>query len=188
MMARSVGIERPAAGHRLTALVLSLAVAVGSCRAEQRAPVKTATDTTRVAPAPPAPRVVQVVPVMFRTLSWIEGRWRGRDSAQLVFYEQYRFVDDSTIVMRAFADSTFTRATDSSTIVLRQGRVENVSANAAWVATIFNGNMVHFAPVRGARNRFLWERAPDGWTARLFPPEGSGETRERVYHMTPMSR
>jgi hypothetical protein len=66
--------------------------------------------------------------------------------------------------------------------------VENVSANAAWVATIFNGNMVHFAPVRGARNRFLWERAPEGWTARLFPPDGSGEKRERVYHMTPISR
>lgn len=58
-----------------------------------------------------------------RQLRWLAGRWRGSDSAQLVFYEEYRFVDDSTIAMRGFADSTFARTTDSSTIALRGGRL-----------------------------------------------------------------
>ena len=125
---------------------------------------------------------------MFRTLAWIEGRWRGSDSAQLVFYEEYRFVDDSTVAMRTFSDSTFSTPTDSSIVALRGGRVENVSANATWVATTFNGNSVHFAPLKGARNRFIWERATTGWSARLFPPEGSRDTGQRMYHMTPMLR
>ena len=194
MTAKSVGIERAAALRargRLTSIVgVAVLATVARCRAEQRPPADTARSNVSATPAPEpkSPRAVPVVPLMFRTLSWIEGRWRGSDSAQLVFYEEYRFADDSTIRMRSFADSTFTRATDSSTIALRQGRVENVSASATWVATMFNGNFVHFAPVRGANNRFIWERAPNGWSARLFPPEGSGSTRDRLYHMTPMSR
>jgi hypothetical protein len=127
------------------------------------------------------------MPQTFRTLKWIEGRWRGSDSAQLVFYEEYRFVDDSTIVMRSFADSMFSAPTDSSMLTLRGGRVENVSPNATWVATTFFGNSVHFAPVKGARNRFLWERATTGWTARLFPPDDPSPNG-RLYHMTPMQR
>ena len=163
---------------------LTLVLAVAACGGDQQTPA----DTAR-APAPadaPVPRGVEVVPQMFRTLSWIEGRWRGTDSAQLVFYEEYRRADDSTIVMRSFSDSMFSTATDSSTVALRGGRVENVSANATWVATTFNGNSVHFAPVKGARNTFTWERAAGGWTARILPPDGS--TRQRIYHMTPMSR
>ena len=166
-------------------LTLLLAFVVAGCGAEKPAP----SDTTRAAATsePPPPPGAEVVPQMFRTLSWIEGRWRGSDSAQLVFYEEYRRINDSTIAMRSFSDSTFSAATDSAVIALRRGRVENVSANATWVATTFNGNSVHFAPVQGARNRFIWERATTGWTARILPADASGGAG-RIYHMTPLLR
>ena len=190
MTARFAATDGAAIVTRLTGVAVALVGTIAGCRAEQRPPADTA---RAVSPAPAAavvdaPRAATVVPQMFRTLDWIAGRWRGSDSTKLVFYEEYRFVDDSTIAMRSFSDSTFSRATDSSRIALRSGRVENVSANATWVATLFNGNSVHFAPVRGARNRFIWERAPTGWTARLFPPDGSGGTDQRLYRMTPMLR
>lgn len=169
-----------------SSLTLLLAIATAGCGGETPAPADTA--RTPAIGEPPAPRGAEVAPQTFRTLRWIEGRWRGTDSTQLVFYEEYRFVDDSTIAMRSFADSTFAAATDSSVVTLRGGRVENVSANATWVATTFFGNSVHFAPVKGARNRFLWERAATGWTARLFPPDGSAGPNGRIYHMTPMLR
>ena len=172
-------------------LTLLFAIAAAGCGSEQRAAGDTARADTGRAPAPdeePGRRAAEVVPQMFRTLRWIEGRWRGSDSAQLVFYEEYRFVDDSTIAMRSFADSTFATPTDSSLVTLRGRRVENVSASATWVATAFYGNSVHFAPVKGARNRFLWERAATGWTARIFPADGSGGINGRLYHMTPMLR
>jgi hypothetical protein len=179
---RSTRIATAAGG-----LTLLLAVIAAGCGGgEKAAPI----DSTR--PAAPseslAPTAADVVPPMFRTLRWIQGRWRGSDSAQLVFYEEYRFVDDSTIAMRSFSDSMFSTPTDSAVVRLRGGRVENVSANAAWVATRFDGNSVSFAPVRGARNHFVWERATTGWRAVLFPPIGRGTSRDRVYHMTPMLR
>ena len=171
-------------------LTLLLAVVVSGCGGgEKPAPVDTARPAAAAEPpSPPSPPPAQVAPRAFRTLSWIEGRWRGSDSAQLVFYEEYRFVDDSTIAMRSFSDSLFSAPTDSSLVQLRGGRVENVSANATWVAAQLDGNSVHFVPVRGARNQFMWERATTGWTARLFPPEGSGSTGQRLYRMTPMLR
>ena len=169
---------------RRVAGCLTLILAAAGCDRDQRA----VADTAR-APAPAessASRAADVVPQMFRTLSWIEGRWRGSDSAQLVFYEEYRRVDDSTIVMRSFPDSTFSAPTDSAVVALRGRRVENVSANATWVATTFNGNSVHFQPVKGARDTFIWERAATGWNARLLSP--APDTGQRIYHMTPMLR
>ena len=189
MMARLEATRRATVAGSLTLL---LATMISGCGGERPAPVDTTRAVADAGPAPaadeqPGVRAADVVPQMFRTLKWIEGRWRGTDSAQLVFYEEYRFVDDSTIAMRAFPDSMFSAPTDSSMVVLRRGRVENVSANATWVATSFFGNSVHFAPVKGARSRFLWERATTGWTARLFPP-GDTNPNGRMYHMTPMLR
>jgi hypothetical protein len=183
MTDRFEATRQPSVARHLTLLLLASIGA--SCRGEKPAPV----DTARAAAGSAAPVVsgVEVAPQTFRTLKWIEGRWRGTDSSQLVFYEEYRFVDDSTIAMRSFSDSMFSTPTDSSVVALRGGRVENVAANATWVVTAFYGNSVHFAPVKGARNRFIWERAATGWTARLFNPTDT-LANGRLYHMTPVVR
>ena len=157
-----------------------------ACRTERVPPPDTAQSTPPPAASTPPAAVAVTIPE-FRALKWLEGRWRGRDTATLVFYEQYRFVDDSTIAMHSFADSTFGRATDSSRIVLRDGHVESRSESRTWILTRLDSASARFDASSGTGNRFVWERAPTGWTARLFAPAAGGE-REVVYQMTPVPR
>ena len=124
-----------------------------------------------------------------RTLQWIVGTWRGSGDGQAPFYERYRFVDDSTLLVESFKDSTVAQVTESSRYELRGGRFANAApANGAqWVAVRLTNGAVTFAPVRRARNRFIWRPvSADEWSAELaWPPtdaSGAG-ARTRTYRM-----
>jgi hypothetical protein len=107
-------------------------------------------------------------------LRWLEGSWRGSLPKGGYFYERYAFVDDSTIAMRGFADSTFSAANDSASIVLRAGKVYDRGASAEWVATHLDPTTIEFSPGRGASNSFTWRRdSKDAWTATLKPRNGA---------------
>ncbi len=117
----------------------------------------------------------------FRGLRWLEGNWRGAAPGEPAFHEGYRFVDDSTMVMTYYADSTFTRPTGTATVELRNGRVYHRSGGALWVLTRSDASGLHFSPVERARNRFLWRRESAAvWTASLFSSSG----RAVVYRLT----
>ena len=106
----------------------------------------------------------------FAQLRWLEGDWRGTLPDGGFFYERYRFVDDSTIVMHGFADSTFSAANDSARITLRGQTVAN-EGGARSVATALDSRSVSFAPTRPGSNHFTWTRdSEDAWTATLRPP------------------
>ena len=121
----------------------------------------------------------------FANLHWLEGSWRGQIPSGGHFYETYRLVDDSTIAMRGYEDSTFTRANDSADIVFRGGRVIDRSTNAEYGATRLDTGRVDFAPVDHDRNHFSWVReSPDRWTATLRPAKGNTV----VYPMVRVSR
>jgi hypothetical protein len=68
-----------------------------------------------------------VTPVEFGKLRWVTGTWWGQeradDYAKAPFYETWRAVDDSTLVMHRFTDSTLTTVSDSVRIELRGGTV-----------------------------------------------------------------
>jgi len=120
----------------------------------------------------------------FASLRWIEGTWRGRLPDGGAFYERYRFADDSTIVMRAFADSTLTSTSDSGRIVLRDGTVADEGGAARWGATRLDSSGVSFAPIEGATNAFTWARdRADRWTATLTWTDKDGEARAVTYPM-----
>ena len=107
----------------------------------------------------------------FRALRWLEGNWRGAAAGEKPFYEGYRFVDDSTMVMTYYADSTFARPTGTATVELRNGGVYHRSGNALWVVTRHDESGLQFAPVERARNHFVWKReSPSAWTATLTAP------------------
>jgi hypothetical protein len=109
----------------------------------------------------------------FAKLRWLEGSWRGQIPKGGFFYETYRLLDDSTIAMRGYADSTLTRANDSANIMFRGGRVVDTSTAAAYAATHLDTSRVDFAPTDRARNHFTWIRqSPDRWTATLRPAKG----------------
>lgn len=123
----------------------------------------------------------------FRELDWLSGRWRGSGGAYPAFFEEYRLINDSTILMRGFADSTFRAATDSSWIELRKGIVSKRGERAPSVAIELSTGRVRFAREGSERGGFTWTRvSPDQWTATLHPVTPGGA--ETVYVMRRMRR
>lgn len=122
----------------------------------------------------------------FERLRWLEGNWRGALPDGGFFHERYHFVDDSTIVMHSFSDSTFTVVTDSSRITLRDGTVAN-EGGARSVATALDSSSVSFSPERPGSNHFTWTReSADRWTASL---RSSGQApRMTVYRLERVKR
>jgi len=166
---------RTSAG-RLIVLASVLVVACG--KADKPLPVDTAAvarDTTAVVAG-------QYTLADFQRLRWLDGRWRGFMSDGKTFYEQYRFLDDSTIEKHAFPDSTFTKASSSSRVQLRGGTVADESASARWVATRIDSMAVDFAPHHGATNHFTWAReTPTQWNATLRWTDKDGVPQSVVY-------
>lgn len=170
----------------MAAFVFALA-----CRSQDQAGADSATALPGDAALNPAasPSAERYSVADFRQLRWLEGRWRGRLPDSGYFYEQYRWLNDSTIVMHAFADSTFARATDSARISLRDGVVANEGATARWVAARLDSASVDFVPARGASNSFSWVRAsPNEWTAMLHSTDREGRARHTMYPMERVKR
>lgn len=125
-----------------------------------------------------APRVTLE---QFKQLRWLSGSWRGSGGAYPSFFEEYGVIDDSTIQMRALADSTFRVATDSSRIEWRNGVVSK-RGGSSYVAVELTASSVRFAREGASGGGFTWtSNSADQWTATLHPstPQGS----ETVYVM-----
>jgi hypothetical protein len=130
------------------------------------------------------PAVGRFTAAQFASLRWIEGTWRGHLPDGGAFYERYRFVDDSTIAMRAFADSTLTSTTDSARIALRDGMIADEGGAARWAATRLDSTGVAFTPIEGATNAFTWTRNHgDRWSAALTWTDTHGEAHSVTYPM-----
>lgn len=139
-----------------------------------------------------APKAARLTARQLRGLRWIAGDWRGTGTGgttQAPFFERYRFADDSTLLVIAFADSTWSAATDTSRYELRGGRLGNAGSSARWVAVGLDSLGVDFAPVARARNTFRWARAarsgarPAEWRATIRWKDPSGAAQERLYRM-----
>lgn len=179
-------------GTRSVRLLMLLLAACTSPRAEP------AVDSAAAAQPPGAPAssaAAVLTPAALRRLRWLEGSWRGVDAsgaggADDAFYERYRFADDSTLLIDAFRDSTFTVVTEQSRYELHAGRFEKAGVGARWVVVrLGDDGAVDFAPVRGARNAFTWRPlSADAWTAELRwpadPATPNGAARRRTYRMT----
>lgn len=124
----------------------------------------------------------------FQQLRWLDGRWRGQSEDGKHFYEQYRFVDDSTIRLTTFADSSFSQSTDSSRILLRNGTLANEGGASRWVAERLDTLGVEFAPDSGATNYFAWSKEnPNAWKATLRWIDREGKAQRAEYGMTRLS-
>jgi hypothetical protein len=143
--------------------------------------VAAACDPPLPPPSPPG-QPARVSLAELRQLRWIEGTWRGSGSGQAPFYERYRFVDDSTLMVDSFADSTLAAVTESAPFELRGGRLS--SGGGRWVASQLTRRWVTFIPVR-ARNLFTWRYdSPDSWTALLaWPATDTQPARMATYRM-----
>jgi len=145
------------------------------------------TSPRRIAVAACAERPATLRTSDLRALQWIVGTWRGSGDGQSPFYERYRFVDDSTLLMDGFKDSTLVQVTETTRYELRGGRFANAGpADAAqWVAVRLTNGAITFAPVRRARNRFTWRPvSADEWVADLeWPASSAAPARARTYRL-----
>lgn len=126
------------------------------------------------APATAAPATL----AQFRELRWLVGSWRGSGGDYPSFFEEYRLVNDSTLQMRAFPDSTFTTPNDSSIIEFRNGRI--TTRGGRNVAVDIAAHRVTFMREGATAGGYTWERnSADQWTATLHPQRSDG--RATVY-------
>lgn len=99
-----------------------------------------------------------------QALRYLEGDWRGSGYEGGPFYESYRFVNDSTIEMTAWTDSTMTAEGKRSQYMLRDG-VIRTSDGARLVTVDEDGH--HF---QGQSYRWTFKQlSPDRWTAQVGP-------------------
>lgn len=116
-------------------------------------------------------------------LKWLEGTWQGTTANEAAFYERYQFVNDSTIEITYFGDSTMTRATGDGRVYLSAGRIFHTFGPGRWAATHVDESSAFFVPQTNAHNTFSWSlHSPDAWTATVRTGM-SGHDRVTVYDM-----
>jgi hypothetical protein len=133
-----------------------------------------------------AQQAAQVSHQQFQQLEWLIGTWQGSGGAYPAFFEEYRRINDSTIQMRAFADSTLRVATDSSTIEWRNGAVRSRGASSADPATEVTPTKIRFVRRSGGGGYTFTQVSPDEWHATLDPPTAGGQPT--VYVMRRIKR
>jgi Putative lumazine-binding len=138
-----------------------LIVAAG-CFLSAILPAGAQSPTTAGAAAAPA----RVSVAQFRDAQWLEGTWRGRMSNGKYFYERYTRVNDSTIQVLHFPDSTLAASNETDSITLRDGVVRHGRA----VALRFDAQGIDFAAPPRATPQFTFTPAAGGrWTATIQP-------------------
>ena len=137
--------------------------------------------TTAAATPSSAQQAAKVTRPQFQQLGWLIGAWRGSGGAYPSFFEEYRLVNDSTIQMRSFSDSTFQVASDSSTIAWRGGAMQSRSARSVYVVTEVTPTSIRFIRQRGTSGHTFTRVSADEWTATLDPATPDG--RPTVYAM-----
>jgi hypothetical protein len=168
--------------HSRTLAVL-LAVALLACRGKS--------DDNQNAPPSEAQLAVlaaRVPPGSLKQLPWLLGTFRGTGAGstpQEAFFERNSLLDDSTLIVLSFHDSTLTEA-DTTRYELRRDSLTN-TGDGRYIATAFSADSVTFGPLADVRNFFTWRRGDDSsWFAFIFP---FGNSRDvRAFRMTRIKR
>ena len=112
----------------------------------------------------------------FQSLRWLEGVWLGT-GGQRPFFERYDMLNDTTIQIRYYADSTRTEERGRGSVYLSEGMIYHAADGATWVVVQFDRTGIYFAPHEGAHNSFRWTRlSPNAWEA-VLQFEGGREAR-----------
>ena len=135
--------------------------------------------------AEPAPVTVSLAES--QQLHWIAGTWRGSGGAYPSFFEEYRVLEDSTIQMRSFSDSTLSVTSDSSRIEWRNGTIRSRGGERAYAAVDFTATSIRFARPGVALGGYTFtHKSTDEWIATLHPSRPGGQAT--VYTMRRLPR
>ena len=130
------------------------------------------------APAPAAPAARRWTLEQFRSLRWLEGRWRGQLPNGGFFYEERAFTDDLTLATRTFAgDSTFTSVRERGEVTFRGGVIASGGGRRQVIS--LDVSHVLFVSAGSAGTVRFDRRSNDHWTATL----SSSGAPDVVYEM-----
>ena len=99
-----------------------------------------------------------------QALRYLEGEWRGSGYEGGAFYETYRFVNDSTIEMTAWSDSTMTTPQERSEYALRDGVIRTDNGGRL-ISVDQDGHRFR----RGSSTWTFRRVSADRWTAQVGP-------------------
>ena len=92
----------------------------------------------------------------FSQLKFLEGRWQGTGPDGKPFFEEYVFAAPTELHSNRYADATFSRRTDGSTVTLTDGAVISRWGDFTWKAALITATKACFEPVN-APSSFCWE-------------------------------
>jgi len=92
----------------------------------------------------------------FAHLGFLQGRWHGVAPDGSPFFEEYHWIDARTLQSRRYADASFSKITDSSTVTLENGEILSAWGDFSWRANKLDARTACFEPLQ-APSSFCWE-------------------------------
>jgi glyoxylase-like metal-dependent hydrolase (beta-lactamase superfamily II) len=121
-------------------------------------------------------------------LKFLEGRWSGKAPDGKPFYEEYSFPNPTTMRSRRYADATFGKSTDGSTVSLEGDKIVSRWGEYSWEADSITQGVASFKPVN-APSAFTWRRVdPDKVEVTQKWNDDKGAAQESVLTLMRMPR
>lgn len=119
----------------------------------------------------------------FAKFRWLAGSWAGTAPDSRDIFARYRVVDDSTMDIAYYTDSTFASETGTGRLYLSVGRIFHTMGPQRWGATHVDEKGAYFVPQTNAHNTYAWAfQSKNEWTATLRTGF-VGQDRVTIYHM-----
>lgn len=124
----------------------------------------------------------------FAQIRFLEGQWKGVGPDGKEFFEHYVLVEPSLFKSTRHADASFSKATDGSTVELKDGTVISTWGDFTWKASSISSTKACFEPIN-APSSFCWERVdPDSLTVTQRWIGADGKEQSFVIKLSRLER
>jgi hypothetical protein len=124
----------------------------------------------------------------FAQIRFLEGKWKGVGPDGKEFFEEYVLAEPSLFRSIRHADASFSKATDGSTVALKDGTVVSTWGQFTWKASSISASKACFEPIN-APSSFCWERVePDAVTVTQRWIGADGKEQSFVLRLSRITR
>lgn len=94
----------------------------------------------------------------FRKLAWLQGTWQGTENGENAFFEEYNFVNDSTITIVTYVDSKLDSVRAASSVYFTGGHIYHRTGESLWRAVRVDTAFAEFEPLENVEESFTWQQ------------------------------
>lgn len=124
----------------------------------------------------------------FLQIRFLEGRWKGVGPDGKEFFDEYVLAGPTLLRSVRHADATFSKATDESTVALKDGVITSTWGQFTWKATSLSASKACFEPLQ-APSSFCWEQvSPDTVTVTQRWTGSDGKAQSFVLTLNRVKR